>query len=99
MPVLSRCILAFAIDFRAPSIPRFSAEWVGYRQNSGLHNFRKSAKLKASAGQARGEEGKLTMEPRRESQRTVKAKNVHSMCKNLRIANRKFPQVIHNKEY
>ena len=36
-------ILAFAIDFRAPSIPRFSAEWVGYQQNSGLHNFPKSS--------------------------------------------------------
>ena len=34
-------ILAFVIDSRAPSIPRFSAEWVGYLQNSGLHNSRK----------------------------------------------------------
>jgi hypothetical protein len=23
------------------SIPRFSAEWVGYQQNSGLHHFQK----------------------------------------------------------
>jgi hypothetical protein len=28
-------VLALAIDFRAPSIPRFSAEWVGSQWNFG----------------------------------------------------------------
>jgi hypothetical protein len=34
-------IFGFTVDFRAPSIPRFSPEWAGYLQNSGLHNSRK----------------------------------------------------------
>jgi hypothetical protein len=34
-------LFAFAIDFCAPSIPRFPAEWVGDQQNYGLHNSRK----------------------------------------------------------
>jgi hypothetical protein len=36
-------IFAFSVDFCAPSIPRFSAEWMGNHHNSGLHNFTKAA--------------------------------------------------------
>jgi hypothetical protein len=40
---LSR-IFGFTVDFRAPSISAFFAEWVGYLQNPGLHNPRKSTR-------------------------------------------------------
>ena len=37
-------IFGFTVDSCAPSIPRFTAEWVGYQQGSGLHNFEKCSK-------------------------------------------------------
>jgi hypothetical protein len=38
-------IFGFTVDFRAPSIPRFSAEWVGTLLIFGLHNSHKCSDI------------------------------------------------------
>jgi hypothetical protein len=51
-------VFAFAVDFAAPFIPRFSAEWVGRQWNLGLHNFRKRSSRTALHPTGQGHAGR-----------------------------------------